>query len=268
MRKGQESMSAIPVVLIHGYPFDHTMWFSTIAVLGSKARVIAPDLPGFGRNPVLRDQTPALEEYADFIAEELARNSYDKALIAGMSMGGYVALAFAERYPDKLYGLGLISSQAAADSPEAKTARAETIKKIRAKGVSVVNETILPKLFADKASDELKRYPIEGAEKAGVEGLCWALEAMAKRPDRTAVLKALTIPVLIVHGAHDKIIPNSRARALAEDHNNAIFVDVPAAGHATPLEAPDAVAGGIVRLLNICRPFESEQPAPAETPKA
>ena len=260
-------MTDIPVVLIHGYPFDHTMWFSTIAVLGSKARVIVPDLPGFGRNPVLRDKPPELEAYADFISDELARNSYDKALIAGMSMGGYVALAFAERYPDKMCGLGLISSQAAEDSPETKAARAETIKMIRSKGVSVVNETIVPKMFSDKAPDQLKRYPIEGAEKAGVEGLCWALEAMARRPDRTAVLKALTVPILIVHGTQDKIIPNSRARALAEECNKAIYVEEPGAGHATPLEAPDAVAGGLARLLNVCRPLELEQHAPAE-PKA
>src|SRR5688572_12623658 len=217
MRKSKESMTDIPVVLIHGYPFDHTMWFSTIAVLGSKARVIAPDLPGFGRNPVLRDKSPALEAYADFISDELARNGYDMALIAGMSMGGYVALAFAERYPEKMCALGLISSQAAEDSPEIKTARAETINKIRSKGVSVVNETIVPKMFSDKAPDELKRYPVEGAEKAGVEGLCWALEAMARRPDRTSIFKQLNRPVLIVHGAQDKIVPNSRARALAEE---------------------------------------------------
>jgi 3-oxoadipate enol-lactonase len=257
-------MSEIPVVLIHGYPFDHTMWFSTIAVLGSKARVLAPDLPGFGRNPVLRDKPPALEGYADFLSEELARNSYEKALIAGMSMGGYVALAFAEKYPEKVCGLGLLSSQAAEDSSETKAARATTIKKIRSNGVSVVSETIVPKMFADKAPEDLKRYPVEGAEKAGVEGLCWALEAMAKRPDRTAVLKSLTVPVLILHGAHDKIIPASRARALAEECSKAIFVDVPGAGHATPLEAPDAVAGGIVRLLNVCHSSQSDRPASPE----
>src|SRR5688572_7197976 len=134
MTQSRRVMTDIPVLLIHGYPFDHTMWFSTIAVLGSKARVIAPDLPGFGRNPVLRDRQPEMESYADFLSEELARNRYDKALIAGMSMGGYVALAFAEKYPDKVCGLGLISSQAAEDSPETMTARAEMIRRIRSKG--------------------------------------------------------------------------------------------------------------------------------------
>jgi 3-oxoadipate enol-lactonase len=245
-------MADIPVLLIHGYPFDHTMWFSTIAALGSKARVIAPDLPGFGRNPLLRNKSPAMEYYADFISGELARNGYEKAVIAGMSMGGYVALAFAEKYPAKLWALGLISSQTAEDSPETKIARAETIKKIRSNGVSVVNDTIVPKMFSDKAPEQVKRYPIEGAEKAGVEGLCWALEAMAKRPDRTGLVKTLAVPVLIVHGAQDKIVPNAKARALAEECGKAIFVEIQGVGHATPLEAPDAVAGGLIRLLEVC----------------
>jgi 3-oxoadipate enol-lactonase len=254
-------MADISVVLIHGYPFDHTMWFSTIAALGSKARVIAPDLPGFGRNPVLRSKSPSLEYYADFISGELARNGYEKAVIAGMSMGGYVALAFAEKYPAKVCGLGLISSQTAEDSPETKIARAETIKKIRSNGVSVVNETIVPKMFSDKAPENLKRYPIEGAEKAGVDGLCWALEAMAKRPDRTEVVRGLAAPLVIMHGTEDKIVPSSKARALAEEHNKAILVEIPGAGHATPLEAPDAVAGGLIRLLEVCRRMEAEKAA-------
>lgn len=252
-------MIDIPVVLIHGYPFDHTMWFSTIAALGSKARVIAPDLPGFGRNPILRNKSPNLDHYADVIAGELARNGYEKGVIAGMSMGGYVALAFAEKYPAKVHGLGLISSQTAEDSPETKLARAESIKKIRANGVSVVTETIVPKLFSDKSPEDLKRYPIEGAEKAGVDGLCWALEAMAKRPNRTALLRSLDIPILIVHGTEDKIIPVARARALADECKKAIYTEAPKAGHSTPLEAPDVIATGLTRVVEVCRRLEAER---------
>lgn len=252
-------MADIPVVLIHGYPFDHTMWFSTIAALGSKARVIAPDLPGFGRNPVLRSKSPSLEYLADFISGELARSGYEKAVVAGMSMGGYVALAFAEKYPGKLCGFGLISSQTAEDSAETKIARSEMIQKVRSFGVSAVSESIVPKMFSEKAGDQLKHYAVEGAEKAGVDGLCWALEAMAKRPDRTEVLKAVRAPILIVHGAQDKIVPVSKAQELAEICGEAVFVEVPRVGHATPLEAPDAVAGGLMRLLEVCHRREAEK---------
>src|SRR5687768_1110283 len=111
-------MKDIPLLLIHGYPFDHTMWYSTIASLGSKAKVIAPDLPGFGRVSVLRDAKPSMEAYADYLAKQVQDYKFERVAVAGMSMGGYVALAFAEKYPQRLACLGMISTQAAADSAE------------------------------------------------------------------------------------------------------------------------------------------------------
>lgn len=252
-------MRDIPLLLIHGYPFDHTMWFSTIASLGSKAKVIAPDLPGFGRAPVLADEKPSMDAYAKFLIEHLDANNHQRVVIAGMSMGGYVALAFAENHRDRVVGLGLISSQAAADSAEAKTARKDTIQKIQQKGISTVTEAIIPKLFSDEkaAYSELRKYAEQGAERAGPEGLIWALQAMAARPDRGHVLASLEIPVLILHGSEDKIVPIAKVRAMAEICAKPIFVEVQGAGHATPLEAPDEVASGLARLLNASR----EEPA-------
>jgi pimeloyl-ACP methyl ester carboxylesterase len=246
-------MKDVPLLLIHGYPFDHTMWFSTIATLGTSARVIVPDLPGFGRNPVAAHHSPSLEYYADLLAGELAAIPHEKVVVAGMSMGGYVALAFAEKFPERLCGLGLISSQAGADTPEIKHGRKESISKIRANGVSGVAETLIPKMFAEKSNPDLHRYAIEGAAKAGIDGLTWALEAMARRPDRTAFVKSLSCPVLVLHGSEDRIVPFAKARELAEACQKPIFVEVHGAGHATPLEAPDQVAGGLIRLMGTCR---------------
>src|SRR5687768_4478613 len=180
-------MADIPVVLIHGYPFDHTMWFSTIAALGSKAKVVAPDLPGFGKPPVLENVKPSIDAYAKYLLDYLDENQHETVAVAGMSMGGYIALAFAEKYPNRVCGLGLISTQAGADSPETKQARKEMIQKIREHGPRVAAEAIIPKMFANEqtANADLKAYPQQGAEKAGRDGLTWALEAMAARPDRT-----------------------------------------------------------------------------------
>jgi 3-oxoadipate enol-lactonase len=248
-------MKEPPLLLIHGYPFNHTMWFSTIASLGANARVIAPDLPGFGKNPVRNEEKPSMRAYADYLARHLDENQQEHAIVAGMSMGGYVALAFAQKYPDRVLGLGLVSSQAAADSPEAKQARYEMIKKIGANGASVASEAILPKIFSAERGKkpELKQYPIEGAADAGVEGLCWALEAMAKRQDRTEFLQSLRIPVLIVHGSEDKILPGTKARQLAENCKHPILVELPGVGHASPLEAPDQVAAALARLVHKVR---------------
>jgi pimeloyl-ACP methyl ester carboxylesterase len=211
--------------------------------------VIAPDLPGFGKNPPLLTTKPSLEAYADFIARELQNNGHEQVVAAGMSMGGYVALAFAEKYPKMISGLGLISTQSAADTPEVKEGRKKSIEKIREAGVQVVIDTLVPKMFSDRANAAIREYLKEGATRAGVEGLCWALEAMAARPDRTSLLKSLSYPILILHGTDDKIVPFEKARELAEVCQVPLFVEVPGAGHATPLEAPERVASGLVALL-------------------
>lgn len=248
-------MKDIPLLLIHGYPFDHTLWFSTIASLGSKAKVIAPDLPGFGKATLLPRKKPSMENYAEFLMHELIDTRHEKVVIAGMSMGGYVALAFAQKYPDKVLGLGLISSQAAADTTEAKQGRKEMIQKIRDRGVVAVTDAIIPKMFSarNESNSDLRIFPEEAAEKAGPESLIWALEAMAARPDYSQFLGILPYPVLIVHGTDDKIVPFSKARLTAEKCRKPIFVEATGAGHATPLEAPDEVATGLTKLMRACR---------------
>ncbi|MGN6386218.1 MAG: alpha/beta fold hydrolase [Verrucomicrobiota bacterium] len=248
-------MKDFPLVLIHGYPFDHTMWYSAIASLGAQCKVLAPDLPGFGKIRVSPDATPSLEFYADFIAATLDENRADRAVVAGMSMGGYVALAFAEKYPQLLNGLGLISTQTAADTPEARKGRKEAIQKIIANGPRVASDALIPKAFAqpEPKNPDLKDYLIKGAENAGADGLCWALEAMAKRPDRTHVLSEIDVPILIAHGTEDQIVPFKKMRDLAEECRKPIFVSIPNAGHATPLEAPDQIASALARLMNAAR---------------
>ncbi|HEV8542644.1 MAG TPA: alpha/beta fold hydrolase [Verrucomicrobiae bacterium] len=248
-------MKDIPLLLIHGFPFDHAMWFSTIASLGANAKVLAPDLPGFGRNAILMQEDPSLEAMADFLIRFMDQNQMASAVIAGMSMGGYVALSLAENYPTRLAGLGLISSQTAADSDETRKGRFETIKKIRAAGPGVILDSLVPKLFAREKwkNPDLRGYPERGAKAAGVDGLCWALEAMAKRTDRTAMARSLNIPILVVHGMEDQIIPFAKARELAESCQKPILIELPGVGHSSPLEAPDPVASGLARLMTKCR---------------
>lgn len=238
-----------PLILIHGYPFDHSMWKSVIVALGNKTKVIAPDLPGFGDNPT-ESAEPSIELMADDIAELFEFHRIDRAVVAGMSMGGYVALAFAERHKKYLAGLALISTQANADSPETQQARRVMIEKVRHQGTSPAAEAILPKLFSESNQNnpEMKRFPLEGANNAGVEGICWALEAMARRPDRTALLRTLSVPAAVIHGIDDKIIPAERARQMSELIPDSKYFEFPA-GHASPLEAPNAVADALLDLL-------------------
>jgi pimeloyl-ACP methyl ester carboxylesterase len=258
-------MKNLPLILIHGYPFDHTLWYSVIASLGSTAKVFAPDLPGFGRSGPPPEQAPSLEVYAEYLLHYLDRNGFEKVILGGMSMGGYIAAAFAERFSERLGGLALISSQAAADSEESRQNRFKLIEKIRKDGVAVAVAAILPKMFAPSRpiSDDFRAFVAEGAEKAGVEGLCWALEAMAGRPDRTAAVTQLDIPTLIAHGREDAIIPMARARDLAEQCRHPYFAELRLAGHATPLEAPDELAQGLARLVKNVQESQRQEAAAA-----
>ncbi len=239
-----------PLILIHGYPFDHTMWNPVVAALKSKTKIITPDLPGFGSQPVLTGD-PSLDLTADDLAKIFELHGIRQAVVAGMSLGGYVALALAERHSERVAGLGLISTQTAADSDEGKQARRTLIEKVRREGTKPAVDALLPKLFAaaNQSKAELNRIALDGAERAGVDGMCWALEAMARRPDRTEIAKKLGVPTLILHGAEDKIIPPDRARQLSQIIPGANYIELPGVGHASPLESPKAVADALLDLL-------------------
>jgi pimeloyl-ACP methyl ester carboxylesterase len=243
-------MSIPALVLVHGYPFDHTLWDPVVALLKPTVKVMAPDLRGFGGQTIGPDE-PSLDRMADDLERLLDQNEMERAVIAGMSMGGYVALAFAEHYPERLAGLALISSQALADSEETRANRRAMIVKVRREGPAVAAQAVLPKLFGagNSTKPEFTRFATIGAAGAGVEGIAWALEAMARRPDRTALLKSLRIPVLLVQGDADQLIPVERAREMAKLPVDMRYVEIHGAGHATPIEAPTQVADGLLDLV-------------------
>lgn len=243
-------MDTPTLLLVHGYPFDHTLWDGVRPLLSPNIQVLAPDLRGFNGQPTGNEE-PALELMADDLASLIKNAGKQRAVVAGMSMGGYIALAFAERHPDMLAGLALVSSQAAADTEEARAGRRATIEKVRASGPGVAAEATVPKLFAPQNSGraDLKRVPETSAQRAGIAGITWALEAMARRSDRTAILQSLAVPVAVIHGVHDAFVPIERARALAQITREAEFVQVEGAGHATPLEAPEKVAQALEQLV-------------------
>ncbi|MGV3773475.1 MAG: alpha/beta fold hydrolase [Verrucomicrobiales bacterium] len=254
-----------PLILLHGYPFDHTLWFGVIAALGTGIRVKLPDLPGFGDEPVLQEP-PSMEAYADFLVRMMDAQGIEKAIVAGMSMGGYVALALAAKYPHRIAGLGMISTQAAADTEEARKGRAAMVSRIEKDGFNVAAQALLPKMFSEsnQSNQDFTRTVFEGAQKAGVAGLTYALHAMGSRPNRSEFLKKLPIPVAFAHGSEDKIIPIAQARSVAESCQFPTFTEIKGTGHATPLEAPDAVAALLARLILKVRQRQAEATVAAQ----
>ncbi len=238
------------LLLLHGYPFDHSMWEGQIESLSDSYRVVAPDLRGFGKTP-LEAEEPSIDRYADDVAELLDRLKIPHAVVAGMSMGGYVALSFAARHSARLAGLGLIDTQPGADTEEARAGRRKMIERVRAEGTAVAAEAMIPRLFAaaNAKEESFAKFPRAGAAAAGVEGISWALEAMARRPDRTELLATIRVPSLVLVGVEDVITPPEKARAMKELLPDAVLVEIPGAGHATPIESPQAVADALRDLL-------------------
>jgi 3-oxoadipate enol-lactonase len=236
----------IPVVLLHGYPFDHTIWEKVSDKLSGHARVISPDLRGHGKSP----KPVAAYTIADMaldVKKLLDENNISQALVIGHSMGGYVALSFAQQFPKMLIGLALVASHGYADSDEKKKSRMLTIEKVRKAG-AVSALASMP--------EKLTRYPNirkickEYIENADINGMAGVLAAIANRADSMAVLKGLECPVMILAGKDDEIIPIENSRRMASDCDHAVFVELDEAGHLPMLEKPELVAYSIITMIN------------------
>jgi pimeloyl-ACP methyl ester carboxylesterase len=200
-----------------------------------------PDLRGFGQSDApLADYR--LTDLADDIATLLDYSKIEKAFIAGHSMGGYVALAFARAYPRRTLGLGLVASQARADTPERKAARYQEAEHVLSHGVGEVAEGMSAKLTANPALQAALKTLIL---RQRPEGLAGALRAMAERPDSTPFLAEFDFPIAIVHGLADGLVPVERAHEVRAAVKMGNLVEVEGAGHMPMMEAPKRTAGAL-----------------------
>lgn len=239
----------LPMVFLHGYPFDRTMWRDQLASL-ERHRLIAVDLRGFGAS-VLGSDKLSIENYADDVAALLDKLEISRAVVVGLSMGGYVALAFAERHRDRLAGLALIDTKSGADNEAGRAGRDQTIAVIRNEGTTKPNEGMHTKLFAEATPAEVRERVAAMMARATPEAMIAALGAMRDRPDRTGVLAGLAgIPTLVMVGSEDRITPPADSKAMAEAAPGADYVEVEGAGHLSPMERPATVNEALQRFLD------------------
>jgi 3-oxoadipate enol-lactonase len=235
-----------PLMLIHGFPLDHTSWDEVASLLENEFDVITPDLRGFGQSTTV--ETPyTISDMADDLAGLLDHLGIKKIALAGHSMGGYVALAFAKKYPQRVSGLGLVSSQAAADSPEGKDRRYQTAADVAQKGVGVVAEAMTPKLSADVRVQAFVHAVIEQQNQPAVIG---ALKAMAEREDLITYVSSVKFPVTLVHGNADLLIPIERAKEIKAALPSARLVELQGAGHMPMMEFAKETAEGLKFLVS------------------
>jgi pimeloyl-ACP methyl ester carboxylesterase len=233
-----------PLVLLHAFPLDGRMWAPQVEALSGGYQVVVPDFRGFG---AARDQVVEVAEMdllADDLVQLLDQHALDQVVLCGLSMGGYVAFAFARRHPDRLRGLVLAATKATADDEQAAAARLEMADRVLAEGVGFLPEAMLPVLLGS-STRRLRPSLVEKVTKLLIEqepaAIAAAQRGMARRPDVTAELAAITVPTLVLCGTEDERFGPEVGRALAARIPDATFVQIPEAGHLLNLEQPAQV---------------------------
>ena len=245
------------VILLHGFPFDSSMWDPQLADVPEGWRYIAPDLRGFGESELIGDRSLDMDEHADDIVALMEELKIDQAVICGLSMGGYVALSLAMRHPERVRALVLVATRAGADTADAKKGRLEQAAKVRAEGTSSVVESMLPKLLS--AHSRMKLPEVVAKVRAMMEGtkpetMARALEGMAARKDYTSDLSTIDVSTMVVRGEQDEIIPAGDMELIARTVRGARHEMVPLTAHLPNLEAPDVFNGILAKYLKTLPP--------------
>ncbi|MCH8991132.1 MAG: alpha/beta hydrolase [Acidobacteria bacterium] len=235
-----------PVALfVHGFPFDATMWSEQLDGLAALRRCLAIDLRGFGRSGRSPRPVLTMEDHAADLEAFLDKGSVAAAVdVVGMSMGGYVALAFAELYPERIRSIALIDTKSTADSEEAMAGRDATAARLVREGRAGFATDLTDLLVAAEASPWIRARVRTMIESTPTETMVAALEGMKQRPDRTSVLAALPASVTIIVGEEDRLAPLEDAQYMAKSGRGALTV-IPGAGHMSPIEQPNAVTAAL-----------------------
>jgi 3-oxoadipate enol-lactonase len=241
----------VPVIFIHGFPFDHTMWDEQVAALPSRFRAVTFDMRGHGQSEVGSGQY-FLEFFVDDLLGLMDHLSIDKAIWVGLSMGGYTALRAIEKAPERCKGLVLCDTRSEPDTNEAKLKRATALKNLKTDGLKAYAENSVKNLFW---SENLERKPqavekvkniIEATSMLGIGG---TLLALASRTDTTHVLQGIKVPTLILVGEHDAITPPIAAQSMHESIEGSVMEVIPDAAHLSNLENPTVFNQHLLKFL-------------------
>ena len=246
----------LPILLLHGFPFDGSMWREQAAFLrspeGGGRAVFTPDLPGFGPEPQEPAADPAdasIEKFARFVHGQIQAIG-GRAVVGGFSLGGYILFSLLRQFPDSVAAAIFIDTRADADSDDTRAARLKSIAEIEENGPAAFREGMLGRVLGPRASEAMKQRLRFIMERQRAAAMIAAQRAMARRADQTDLLPQLQMPVQIIVGAQDGITPPSVALAMQSRIPHAMLVQIAGGGHMTPIEQPGAVNTALVAFLS------------------
>jgi pimeloyl-ACP methyl ester carboxylesterase len=238
-----------PVIFVHGFPLDSRMWQGQ-SVLREKARLIRLDLPGFGDTPPTGSPA-SMATYSRAVASVMEAAGLDRAVLCGLSMGGYVLFDFWRRFADRVAGLVLCDTRAEEDTGEGRRKRLESTRLVRQGQRDEVTEGMLPKLLTPESRQrrEVLQLVRSMNRRCSDEGLVAALQAMHDRPDSQPTLETIRVPTLVMVGTQDELTPPETARHMSRRIGGSNLVQIPHAAHLSPLENPEAFNAALLELL-------------------
>lgn len=243
----EDSGAGNPVLALHAFPLSSAMYQPQLAAPTEGFRFIAPDLRGFG-NSTGAPGPLTMDAAADDCAALLSHLGLARALVCGTSMGGYVALALAERHPHLVAGLLMVSTQLRADDEAGRAGREKLATDVLARGSAAAAEAMVPRLLSPDAPPSLVAKVDALVRAQSKDAIAAAARGMALRPDRSAVVRALAVPLVAVWGARDAIFPRAKVEELALLALDGTFIALPEAGHLPNLEDPEGFAAALEAL--------------------
>ena len=236
-----------PLLLVHGHPFDRSMWEPQLRHFGADRRVIAPDLRGYGASG---GAVPEWAAFVDDLAALLDGLRVPRVVVAGLSMGGQIALEFWARHPGRVAGLLLADTTAAGETPGSRAARLTQARRLLHEGMDPYAVEALYLMVLPDAAPAVAGHVLEMMRSTDPAGAAAAQRARADRPDRRADLAAVAVPTVVVVGSEDAFTPVEDARVIADGVPGAELVVVDGAAHMPNLERPAAFNAALQRLLD------------------
>ncbi|MDZ4710668.1 MAG: alpha/beta fold hydrolase [Saprospiraceae bacterium] len=242
----------LPVLFIHGFPFDKSCWHPQMKALKSDHRVIAYDIRGFGKSSINLD-IPDMDRYADDLIRFMDQLGIQKALLCGLSMGGYILLNAVQRFPDRFVAIVLCDTQCMEDTAETKEKRNISIRQVMSGRLAEFADQFMSKLFDPETvtpTSELYSQVKQIILSTPSETITGALNALKNRREMCSSLQHIELPTLIICGEQDMLTPMEKSEALHQGIAGSEIYPIPNAGHLSNLEQPELFNRGLTKFVN------------------